>query len=766
MPIRIASLSKIKHFGRLIFDYYEKYPLLMNSLAGGYVFLASELVVQVQSQRENRKSSGSSSSISSNNNIGSSSNGGLAGFREASTLFLRECYAYFQGIDWRRVGQIALLGTIENGIFMLAWYRLLNRFVGDQIRTGIVLTKCVLDQAFFATQQDGIFLALCAYQSAESYNEALAEVKRTFLTTWINDCSVWPLVNFVGFAFVPLTLQPTYMSTVQFFWQIYISSVASTGGSFGNSNQESEQDHYLAQMFAEIDCDGNGFIDAEELETALWKRSIHVSRAEIQRMVTEASRVDRGEGEGEGVGEGEGRDGGNHASDDLVSFHQFKAIAHASISLSDSSSERAMDEGVARLWRKVATRPKTLEKGAKAVLSRMQEANKKGAEAAAAQKEQAAYAQSTRSVDLKQPGALDAAVAAAMASAGSESSHNSTSVGAVSTRGGASATSSDNCSTNNTRSSTSSSSDSTNSSSSSKIAPARGSTLILTMTRMTSPEDLDVNTQSIKSGRTALKDYAQKAHDEYVEYIKNTAARRVAAEQIAARKAAMGMGAGTGSKVGTSSGSGEGFILSPTSVLAGSVGMGGVGTGSVDGFDDHARGSSGRTDSVTGSGAGYGSGSGMGTSRGSGSGSTRSGLLQPATVDVYHPCDPLFYRQRVEREGRHRSDDEYERHVARLLRRSATTATCGPSARVWSARSPSSSCSRQTRRGGGATSGDGPSTMSWCASGRTTCSPRCARTPWSTRGSAARSWWQRRWCGNLFSRFNPHRLAYLLLADP
>jgi hypothetical protein len=36
-------------------------------------------------------------------------------------------------------------------------------------------------------------------------------------------------------------------------------------------------------------------------------------------------------------------------------------------------------------------------------------------------------------------------------------------------------------------------------------------------------------------------------------------------------------------------------------------------------------------------------------------------------VDVYRPCDPSYYRQQVEREGR-RSEDEYERHVARLLR--------------------------------------------------------------------------------------------------
>ena len=51
----------------------------------------------------------------------------------------------------------------------------------------------------------------------------------------------------------------------QFFWQIYISSVAVSG--CGGDGEEAEQDAFLETMFAEIDIDGNGFIDAEELET-------------------------------------------------------------------------------------------------------------------------------------------------------------------------------------------------------------------------------------------------------------------------------------------------------------------------------------------------------------------------------------------------------------------------------------------------------------------------------------------------------------------
>ena len=119
-----------------------------------------------------------------------------------------------------------LTKNIENGFLMCLWYSTLTRLVGSGVSTYIVLAKCGLDQLFFATQQDGIFLTLCAFQKTEHLEAVFAKVKKNFLTTWLNDCSVMPIVNFVGFAWVPSVLLPTYMSLIQLFWQVYVSSVA------------------------------------------------------------------------------------------------------------------------------------------------------------------------------------------------------------------------------------------------------------------------------------------------------------------------------------------------------------------------------------------------------------------------------------------------------------------------------------------------------------------------------------------------------------
>lgn len=122
---------------------------------------------------------------------------------------------------------------------------------GTGVGTDIVLKKCFCDQIFFATQQDGLFLALCAYDDSEKLPQAIEEVKKSFLTTWIADCAVWPLVNFFGFAFVPFKLQPTYMAGVQFFWQIYVSSIASEN----KGNKKDEDDVAIEEEFNHLDDD-------------------------------------------------------------------------------------------------------------------------------------------------------------------------------------------------------------------------------------------------------------------------------------------------------------------------------------------------------------------------------------------------------------------------------------------------------------------------------------------------------------------------------
>ena len=125
----------------------------------------------------------------------------------------------------------------------------MNKLVGNNVSTATVLIKCLLDQIFFATQQDLLFLGLCAYSQNDQLPMAVREVKKSFLKTWLMDCAMWPLVNFIGFSAIPLKLQPSYMAAVSLFWQVYISSVAA------NTEREIICDVELQKIFDDTDID-------------------------------------------------------------------------------------------------------------------------------------------------------------------------------------------------------------------------------------------------------------------------------------------------------------------------------------------------------------------------------------------------------------------------------------------------------------------------------------------------------------------------------
>lgn len=212
-------------------------------------------------------------------------------------------------VNWRKISEIGALGSLENGVLMTCWYSILNRFVGCGVGTGTVLIKCALDQVFFASQQDGLFLLLCAYVDQRQLPKAIEEVQLTFLNTWLMDCSLWPVVNFVGFSCVPFTVQPAYMASVQFFWQLYISQIAMRATVDQNDHDLREAE--LRSMFLAIDLDKNGFIDSTELRQALMAHGKpNITEEEVKQMIADA----------------DDQEGG--VKDGKVSFEEFEKIMH------------------------------------------------------------------------------------------------------------------------------------------------------------------------------------------------------------------------------------------------------------------------------------------------------------------------------------------------------------------------------------------------------------------------------------------------------
>ena len=94
-------------FGRQIFKLYEKYPLTLNTLVGGTVYVGGELITQIASHRSNDDDPSQRVSMVDP----------LCDWRRDFNFSLEH-------VDWNRIAGIGVLGSVENGVFMLAWYRL------------------------------------------------------------------------------------------------------------------------------------------------------------------------------------------------------------------------------------------------------------------------------------------------------------------------------------------------------------------------------------------------------------------------------------------------------------------------------------------------------------------------------------------------------------------------------------------------------------------------------------------------------------------
>lgn len=337
--------KKISTFGRQCFDLYDKYPLFCNTVAGSAVYSMGEFVVQYHTHSVAMKKLQSVPVMAPSTPIGTSSPLPPPPRPPAAP----------PDIDYGQIRQIGLLGGVENGFFMYCWYSLLNYAVGSSRATSVVLVKCALDQAFFATQQDGVFLAVCAIQHQGALADAVRCVKRDFLTTWINDCSIWPLINFVGFAAVPVKIQPTFMSCAQLFWQVYMSSVAasSTGEvaeaeTITKSSSELREDAQLAMLelaiFRSMDLDGNGFLDADEMRQALQRRGVEVSAQEVEIMIREVNAV-------AGVGVGGGGNGDDRSTKQ-VSLGAVRAMTK--MQKTGLQSHESLEKGAKKLLRRIA----------------------------------------------------------------------------------------------------------------------------------------------------------------------------------------------------------------------------------------------------------------------------------------------------------------------------------------------------------------------------------------------------------------------------
>lgn len=135
-------------------------------------------------------------------------------------------------VGLERVFQIGFLGFVMNGFFLTRWYRLLEAVVGISTKCNrTVAIKVISDQFIYAPF---CIFAFFGYTGLIKYGGNLTDTKNYFVhknqhsfwSTYLADCSIWPVANYLCFKVVPFHYRPTWTAFVQFVWQIYMSYVS------------------------------------------------------------------------------------------------------------------------------------------------------------------------------------------------------------------------------------------------------------------------------------------------------------------------------------------------------------------------------------------------------------------------------------------------------------------------------------------------------------------------------------------------------------
>ena len=131
-------------------------------------------------------------------------------------------------IDYVRSLQVGVLGVVMNGVFLHYWYSSLDRLIGSSMTSKIgVGVKVLADQLIYAPFAIITFFSFACVRTTADLNEAYSSFKAKmdakFLTTFMADCALWPMSNFINFRFIPLVYRPTFTCAVQLVWQTYMS---------------------------------------------------------------------------------------------------------------------------------------------------------------------------------------------------------------------------------------------------------------------------------------------------------------------------------------------------------------------------------------------------------------------------------------------------------------------------------------------------------------------------------------------------------------
>ncbi|KAK0098628.1 hypothetical protein PV326_005961 [Microctonus aethiopoides] len=125
-------------------------------------------------------------------------------------------------LDFLRTAQFYAIGFCFGGPAVRTWYGILDKYIGS--KGGLVtIKKVAIDQILFAPTFIVLLLTTIGIMQGNDATSIKNKLKNEYTDILWNNYKLWPMVQLVNFAFVPLNYQVLVVQCVAVLWNCYVS---------------------------------------------------------------------------------------------------------------------------------------------------------------------------------------------------------------------------------------------------------------------------------------------------------------------------------------------------------------------------------------------------------------------------------------------------------------------------------------------------------------------------------------------------------------
>ena len=148
-----------------------------------------------------------------------------------------------ENIDWKRAAKMASYGFCVAGPLYAWWYKILDVKTIHILNSGkkyararYIMTKLALDQVVFEVPYLMAFFSISTILMDDGtkgpvFKQITDKIKNEYIYTYVTDWKVWPPLQFLNFAFVPVRYHSMVVNSVCVGWNGFLSFVTNRGAS-------------------------------------------------------------------------------------------------------------------------------------------------------------------------------------------------------------------------------------------------------------------------------------------------------------------------------------------------------------------------------------------------------------------------------------------------------------------------------------------------------------------------------------------------------